>query len=64
MRHTTWTNGKRTVKGCWNYYWASDCFVVTLFQRDRTTGASEKTFRVYGDTPEWGNWKMQKENAP
>jgi hypothetical protein len=35
--------------------------MVTLFERDRTTGAREKTFRVYGDTPEWGNWKKEAE---
>jgi len=60
MREATWTNGKSTVKGYWDYHWASDCFVVTIFKRNSLTGASEQTFRVYGDTPEWGKWKQVK----
>lgn len=60
MREAQWTNGKRTVSGRWSYYWAGDFFTVELDQRDRTTGERTKTFRVYGDSPEWGKFRLVK----
>lgn len=63
MEEAVWINGKRTVKGRWKYYRPGDFFTIELDQRDRTTGARTKTFRVYGEAPEWGNWKRVK-NAP
>lgn len=55
MNKTVWSNGKREVTGTWQYNWASDSFTIFLDEKDETTG-QEKVFKVYGDSPEWGNW--------
>ena len=54
---TKWTNGKRTITGCWWYNWASDHFVICLNSRDHITGQLRQ-FIHCGETPEWGNWKL------
>jgi len=61
MHKARWTNGKRTVSGWWEYIWQSDRFFIIIDQRDRTTGASQKTLTTHNDTPEWGNFKLVKE---
>ena len=53
MHKAAWTNGKSAVSGWWEYHWPSDRFVIILDQRDRTTGARQKTFTTCNDTPEW-----------
>lgn len=58
MAEAQWTNGKRTVSGRWFYYRPGDFFSVELDQRDRTTGERTKIFRVYGDSPEWGKFRL------
>lgn len=63
MREATWTNGKRTVKGRWDYYRPGDFFTITLDQRDSITGQRTKTFRSYRDEPEWGNWKLVEDKS-
>lgn len=60
MSLVAWTNGKRRVTGRWTYHWASDRFVVELDQRDRITG-QPKCIVIAGDSPEWGNWKLERE---
>lgn len=60
MAHVvTWTDGKRKVTGYWQYNWSSDSFTIQLDEKDETTGLS-KCFKVYGEKPEWGNWKRIK----
>lgn len=61
-REATWENGKRTVTGTWDYNWAGDFFNISLNSRDRVTG-SARQFRVWGDAPEWGNWKLVRRAA-
>lgn len=56
----TWTNGKRKLTGLWEYIWHSDSFLISLDSRDRITG-EQRVFRVHGDTPEWGNWRLVRE---
>ena len=60
MNRASWTNGKRRVAGYWSYNWASDTFYVILDGCDRVTG-QQREFTVTGDTPEWGNWKKEKQ---
>ena len=55
-KKATWKNGKKKVKGSWYYNWAGDFFVITLDSRDPITG-QPRQFLVYGESPEWGNWK-------
>lgn len=57
MKQAIWTNGKRSLKGTYSYNWASDYFLIELESRDRITGRL-RVFRVRGDKPEWGNWKL------
>jgi len=59
MPSATWSNGKRAVSGTWDYYWAGDYFSITLASKDRVTG-EQRSFRVYGDSPEWGKWKLDR----
>lgn len=59
MEDGIWVNGKKTVTGKWCYNWGSDTFTIRLNSKDSITGES-KCFRVTGDTPEWGNWKLQR----
>jgi predicted alpha-1,6-mannanase (GH76 family) len=60
MRTAKWRNGKREITGRWEYLWAAQRFVIVLDATDRTTG-QQKRFVVSGDTPEWGNWRLVKE---
>ena len=59
MNPGTWINGAQKVTGWWNYNWGADKFTIILDRKDRLTG-SPRQFIVYGDTPEWGNWKLQR----
>lgn len=52
-----WAKGKRTITGCWEYYWPTDCFDIWLDKYDPATGM-RKHVQVTGDTPEWGDWKL------
>lgn len=56
MKRGMWYNGKRYIKGHWQYNWSSDSFSVVLDITDRITGM-RRSFGVWNDTPEWGNWK-------
>jgi len=58
MKEGTWTNGKQTVRGWWEYLWAADKFVVELDSRDRITGQPRRMVLFGGDSPEWGKWKL------
>jgi len=60
MTKAKWINGKKTLTGQWSYNWASDSFYISLNSKDRITGEN-RSFRVTGDKPEWGNWKLVKE---
>lgn len=59
VHHGIWRNGKRTVTGCWFYDETGDTFVVELDSYDRITGTLRRKI-VYGDSPEWGNWKLER----
>lgn len=60
-RRATWTNGKKTLTGSYEYFWHSDSFVIRLDSTDRITGR-KRVVHVYGDDlPEWGNWKLVRE---
>jgi hypothetical protein len=61
-RDGKWTNGKETETGRWVYNWAADNFTISLDSRDPITGRP-RTFIVYGDSPEWGKWKLVREEA-
>jgi len=60
MKKATWVNGKKKVTGFWCYNWSADNFTIELDSKDRITG-QQRVFRVYDDTPEWGNWKLVRE---
>ncbi len=62
MHKGQWFNGKRTISGWWEYIWQSDRFFIILNQKDRTTGEDQKSFSISNDTPEWGKFKLVKEN--
>lgn len=53
FRDGSWTNGKKRVVGRWLYLRHRERFIVEL-----STG---RRFEVSGDTPEWGNWILEKE---
>jgi hypothetical protein len=57
----TWVNGKKTVTGEWEYYWPGDKFFIWLNSTDRVTGNQRTITVVGGEHPEWGNWKLVKE---
>lgn len=59
-REGVWKRGKQTVKGVWRYVWASDRFVIELDSTDRITGQRREIVVYGGETPEWGNWKLQR----
>jgi hypothetical protein len=58
----TWRNGKQVVHGWWAYQWAADKFTIELDGKDEITGAARR-ITAYGDSPEWGNWKLDRESA-
>lgn len=58
VTRATWTNGKRSVTGCWEWVWSAQRFVIVLDSRDRMTG-EQRRIVTSNDTPEWGNWKRQ-----
>lgn len=58
MLHAKWNNGTKTLTGRWQYK-GSDRFVIALDSVDPVTG-QERNFSVYGDSPEWGNWKLDR----
>ncbi len=60
MREATWTKGKRTIKGRYNYNQASDTFTIEVDIKDTLTGEDCRHFTVYEDTPEWYGWKLKK----
>lgn len=57
-KEAVWQNGKKTVKGRWQYHWAADKFYIELDRRDSITGSRTRTIIAHGDEPEWGNWKL------
>ncbi len=59
-KKAAWKNGKRSVKGRWDYFDDSDEFIIILDTVDSITGRN-KTLTVSGDTPEWGNWKLVRD---
>jgi hypothetical protein len=58
MADATWTDGKRTVKGRWEYYRPGDFFTIVLDAPDRLAGKHTRSIRSYRDEPEWGNFKL------
>jgi len=60
MKIGKWANGKKTITGMWDYIWQSDRFIIILDSKDRVTG-DNKRIVVAGETPEWGNWILQRE---
>lgn len=58
MKQATWINGKKRVRGLWEYRWASDSFLIVLDSKDSVTGR-QRSMVVKGDSPEWGNWKRE-----
>lgn len=47
------TKSKKEREGTWEYYWPSDVFFVKI------KGCPQQ--RIYGDTPEYGNWILKRE---
>ena len=62
MKKGRWRNGDQVIDGHWQYNWASDTFSIRLDSRDPITGLT-RSFTVYGDEPEWGNWKLERDDA-
>lgn len=58
MRTAAWFNGKTYLYGWFEYHWRSDNFTVVLDSIDDVTGQRRTIRGLYGDSPEWGNWKM------
>jgi hypothetical protein len=58
-RKASWTNGKRTITGTWEYINFSRQFHFVLDSRDPVTGLIRE-FWIKADSPEWGNWKLNK----
>lgn len=59
MKTGKWSNGKRTLSGWWEYNWQSDSFLIIL---EKTRGHSERRFRTYNDSPEWGKYKLKEDS--
>jgi len=57
----TWVNGKKRIEGYYFYYWPRDTWIVTLKSRDRVTGELRRLDLLGYDAPEWGNWKLVRE---
>jgi len=57
-----WLNGKQKQTGEWKYFWGSDKFIIWLDSVDRITGR-QRQVEVHGEKPEWGNWKLQNDDA-
>ena len=57
MNRATWKNNTRTVTGWWSYNWSADRFHIVLHSQDRIT-RRQKQIVVAGETPEWGNWRL------
>jgi len=60
MKKAVWINGKRKLEGFWEYVRASDTFIIELKSKDRITGMNRRMVLRGEDTPEWGNWKLQR----
>ena len=54
MRPAIWVNGTKTVSGYWAFNWSANRFVIQIDHAKH-----KRVFHVYGDSPEWGNWKMR-----
>lgn len=63
MRDGVWTNGKRRLTGRWEYNRASDTFIILLNGRDRITGEHRRLTLRGEETPEWGNWKLERRHG-
>lgn len=64
-REAVWKNGRKKLTGRWYYCWAGDYFVVRL---DPECSIRHKflnsEFRVYDESPEFGRWKLVRDQAP
>jgi hypothetical protein len=49
----TWVRKDKRIHGSWTYNWAGDFFIVEY-------GRQERRIRVFGDTPEWDGWKLER----
>lgn len=56
QRSAKWTNGKTTRDGWYEYYWPGDFFWVKA--------GSETVRKVYRDEPEWGEWRLVRDEQP
>lgn len=61
MNEAKWSNGKTIIGGRWEYYRPSDKFFIEIYKKDSITGEKTRKFSVYGDSPEWGKWKLIRE---
>lgn len=55
LRPAKWTNGKTVRNGFYEFYWPGDFFWVWF--------GNAAARKVYNDTPEWGNWKLIREEG-
>ena len=55
-----WIKGNKIIKGRWRYVWNEQCFYITIDKKNKITGRNYETFSVYGDSPEWNNWKLME----
>lgn len=54
----TWVRGKQRLSGLW--VWTGSRFIISLDSVDHISRMRRRFF-VYGDTPEWGGFKLERE---
>lgn len=60
-KKATWTNGNKKQTGSWTYIWHRDTFAIHLDSKDPVSGRQREFYTSNEDSPEWGNWKLQRE---
>lgn len=55
-----WINGTKYIYGKWSYNRHCDKFHISLDSSKNTIGIRNHDFDTYNDSPEWGNWKLDK----
>lgn len=59
MEHKAhWSNGKKTVSGCWVWQWASQRFVTDFDVPLSAHGEKKRHWVTANETPEIGPWKL------
>lgn len=54
----TWRNGRKKLTGNWRWSWAAQRYIICVDGKDPETGLRREPFEIFGENPEWGNWKL------